>query len=1157
MELKRKSPEQLEALRKLFAEEKYPTNDAIEELAESLDLTVAQVRGWFVEKRRREKSKKPLAVTPIQSKKLPTGKGRKVLREEGSLSHDRTKSSSSLSSEVEDGIIERSSKLTRVQQLHSSEYIISKVFRKDGPALGVEFDSVPSRGFHTVKESINYLSASEDNEATVKKRKHVDDCTLGELVKKYGVGKGLMRKNAKDCKIGVPTMKHGMGKGLMRKECTVSSPMKKYGIGKCLMTALQPINRDGIDVPTDRRISNTPELTIIESCKLRRKKRKRKPTTVMVKVGEKSKERRKASFGRKEVGSKGEETEKQLFRETCELALDGRTSQELLNQFTLLMDDEEVEMRELQAGPSPLTCSEHCAANGLHSCSLCKDLLPKFPPVSVHMKQPFAVQPWERSSETVKKLFKVLHFLYTYSVTIDICSFTLDAFAQAFHEKDSLLLGKIHVALLKLLLSDVEREISNCFLPHLSISCKFLALLNSVEDQEFVLDFWKRSLNPLTWTEILRQVLVSAGFGSKQGAFQRQTLSKEMRLMLKYGLTPGTLKGELFRLLFEKGKNGLKVSELAKSAQVVELNPASTNEALELLISSTLSSDITLFEKVSLAAYRLRVSTLLKEDDSCDSDREDSGSIHNDFDVAAGTCSSTDSECDSESLTQTKLRHLKCCKSKSNKLRVHNEIDESHPGEAWLQGLMDGEYSDLSIDEKLDVLVALIDLVSAGSSIRMEDPVRPAPNLQHYGSGAKIKRSSLHRPSWVHGKHIFDPCSSSKSQPVDSSVSIFNFSIEDISSCAGKDGKETESVSDLHPMQSVFLGADRRYNQYWLFLGPCDFHDPGHKRVYFESSEDGHWKVIDTAEGLRSLLAVLDDRGRREAQLIESLEKRETFLCNEMSNVRNLAASCHSSQSREFESTVREDSSSPISGLEETTNDLLPPCSAIVLAAEKNLEEENPRRNCLQLFDSWIWDHFYSGLNAVKHSKRSFYEHLTRCQACHDLYWRDEKHCRICHMTFEVDFDLEEKYAVHTATCKLKTENENVSRYKVLPSVLQTLKAAVHAIEAMMPEGALVGAWTKSAHRLWVKRLRRTASLTELLQVVTDFVAAINEDWLCQASDAPGFNPFTEEIVSCFSRLPQTSSALALWLVKLDDLIWQHSENAQCQEKDETAIVIR
>lgn len=43
---------------------------------------------------------------------------------------------------------------------------------------------------------------------------------------------------------------------------------------------------------------------------------------------------------------------------------------------------------------------------------------------------------------------------------------------------------------------------------------------------------------------------------------------KEMILMLKYGLRPGTLKGELFRILLEQGNNGLKVCQLARSSQV-------------------------------------------------------------------------------------------------------------------------------------------------------------------------------------------------------------------------------------------------------------------------------------------------------------------------------------------------------------------------------------------------------------------------------------------------------------------------------------------------------------------------------------------------------------------------------------------------------------
>ncbi|KAF2284713.1 hypothetical protein GH714_029492 [Hevea brasiliensis] len=254
---------------------------------------------------------------------------------------------------------------------------------------------------------------------------------------------------------------------------------------------------------------------------------------------------------------------------------------------------------------------------------------------------------------------------------------------------------------------------------------------------------------------------------------------------------------------------------------------------------------------------------------------------------------------------------------------------------------------------------------------------------------------------------------------------------------------------------------------------------------------------------------------------------------------------------------VREDSTSPVSdvdnnlSLPEVMKDSLPPCGAIILEAGKKEEEDNQKWSRLQEFDAWIWNYFYCDLNAVKRVKRSYFESLTRCETCHDLYWRDEKHCRICHTTFELDFDLEERYAIHSATCRAKRDSEMFPKHKVLSSQLQSLKAAVHAIEAM-PDEALLGAWTKSAHRLWVKRLRRTSSLAELLQVVADFVAAINEDWLCQCDVAHDSNTSMEEIIASFPTMPQTSSALALWLVKLDDLISAYLESIQPGNKQES-----
>lgn len=1142
MEMKRKTPLQAKALLKFYSEEKYPTKSEMEGLAAALDLTYKQVRTWFIEKRRRDKGDNGIVIPSSSSKKLKGFHGRnrlgvvsaKIVKKQDSLIHNKH-----LSLMVCNGTGKKKNAVTVLQDLLTPDYILKKVFRKDGPPLGVEFDSLPSQAFFRSKDSINSCPPLQENQTAKRKRKvSIHD----EL-------------DHQEC-------------------CTNTDHVRKHGMGKGLMTAWRVMNPNGGTVPTgidvaDRQVTVVPQMATPLSQKPPLRKKRAQQIVSLLKqrrlANNLQNKRKPVAKGRQVKLDKGERL-RQPNKEKCELAPDSVISQERLDQIAMLVDDEELELRELEVGPNPPTCCDHISTKGLHGCSLCRDLLAKFPPNSVKMKQPFGTQPWDSSPETVKKLFKVFHFLCTYAGIVDICSFTLDEFAQAFHDKDSMLLGKIHVALLKLLLSDVEMELGRGCPPHLSVSCKFLALLHSVENQEFFVEFWNKSLNPLTWTEILRQVLVAAGFGSKQGSSRKESLSKEMILMLKYGLRPGTLKGELFRILLEQGNNGSKVCQLARSSQIAELNLESTTEEVELLISSTLSSDITLFEKIASSTYRLRINTS-KEADDFESDAEDIGSVDDNSDDD-DTCSNRDdSECNSENQRQRRPKYLNCRKSENNLLTVYTEIDESHRGDVWLSGLMEGEYSDLTIDEKLNALVGLIDLVSAGSSIRMEDPTKAiaesVPSVRHYGSGAKIKRTlpnqhSLPRPSWVHAGDfhgVRETNTSRELHPLDS-FSLISKSCGKEKSSSVKDAKATEVSTDLHPMQSIYLGSDRRYNRYWLFLGPCNEYDPGHKRVYFESSEDGHWEVIDTEEALRALLSVLDDRGRQEALLIESLEKREAFLCQAMSSgLVNNTEIRHVAQSDQSElDLVREDSSSPVSdvdnnlALSEIGKESLPSCGAIVLDVGKKGEEQHRMWSRLQEFDAWIWNSFYLNLNAVKHGKRSYLDALARCERCHDLYWRDEKHCKICHTTFELDFDLEERYAVHAATCRGKGDHL-VSKHKILSSQLQSLKAAVHAIESVMPEDALVGAWTKSAHKLWVKRLRRTSSLAELLQVVADFVSAINEGWLYQWNVQIA-DTVMGEIIAFFPTMPQTSSALALWLVKLDAIIAPYLERVNSGKED-------
>ncbi|GKF26722.1 hypothetical protein Tco_0082616, partial [Tanacetum coccineum] len=52
-----------------------------------------------------------------------------------------------------------------------------------------------------------------------------------------------------------------------------------------------------------------------------------------------------------------------------------------------------------------------------------------------------------------------------------------------------------------------------------------------------------------------------------------------------------------------------------------------------------------------------------------------------------------------------------------------------------------------------------------------------------------------------------------------------------------------------------------------------------------------------------------------------------------------------------------------------------------------------------------------------------------------------------------------------------------------------------------MPEGSMVGAWTKSVHNVLVRRLRR------------DFVGAINTGWSYESDTALGFDLDLDDIV--------------------------------------------
>ncbi|GKA18158.1 DDT domain-containing protein [Tanacetum coccineum] len=80
---------------------------------------------------------------------------------------------------------------------------------------------------------------------------------------------------------------------------------------------------------------------------------------------------------------------------------------------------------------------------------------------------------------------QIFHFINTYAVIIHTQPFTFDELAQAFIDKDSLLLGKLNISLLKLLTA-VEKELDIEYVSHISKNWKYRALIQSVSIMLFL-----------------------------------------------------------------------------------------------------------------------------------------------------------------------------------------------------------------------------------------------------------------------------------------------------------------------------------------------------------------------------------------------------------------------------------------------------------------------------------------------------------------------------------------------------------------------------------------------------------------------------------------------------------------------------------------------
>ncbi|CAK9144878.1 unnamed protein product [Ilex paraguariensis] len=749
-------------------------------------------------------------------------------------------------------------------------------------------------------------------------------------------------------------------------------------------------------------------------------------------------------------------------KETARLkaANDRAAARRIAKESMELIDDERLELMELAASRRGLPSILALDSETVQNLELFRDMLTEFPPKSVRIKKPFAIQPWTDSEENIGNLLMVWRFLITFADVLGLWPFTLDEFVQAFHDYDPRLLGEINVALLRSIIKDIEDVArtpstglvtnQNCAVnpggghPH---------IVEGAYAWGFDIRTWQRHLNPLTWPEILRQFALSAGFGPKlkKRSIEQSYLRDEnevndgediisnlrngvaagnaLAIMQERGfsnprrsrhrLTPGTVKFAAFHVLSLEGSMGLTILEVADKIQKSGLRDLTTSKTPEASIAAALSRDSKIFERTAPSTYCVRApfrkdptdaeailsaarqkvqvynNGYLDGDDADDVERDD---VEKDEDSESDVAEdpeiddlgtelkpnedallsreanrSQEKNCsrNGEELSHDKKMEIPhgdlgdlgsgfslmesvgfkdvnngasvnqsidnavIYKQATNLNHEDTVIDESNSGELWVQGLMEGEFSDLSVEERLNALVALIGVANEGNSIRivLEERMEAANALkkQIWAEAQLDKRRmkeeyimKMQVPSFlgnkaeqtlstsvvegrqspfhsvddkvdlastntaVHEEHLGD----SQNNPTYPNMSAGrNLPMQEFSAgpdslllqqsgyAAEKSRSQLKAyighrAEEMYVYRSLPLGQDRRRNRYWQFMTAASQNDPGSGRIFVEL-RDGHWRLIDSEEAFNALLASLDVRGIRESHLHSMLQRIE------------------------------------------------------------------------------------------------------------------------------------------------------------------------------------------------------------------------------------------------------------------------------------------
>ncbi|KAL3851351.1 hypothetical protein ACJIZ3_013233 [Penstemon smallii] len=693
----------------------------------------------------------------------------------------------------------------------------------------------------------------------------------------------------------------------------------------------------------------------------------------------------------------------------------------------------------------------------------------------------------------------------------------------------------------------------------------------------------------------------------------------------RHRLTPGTVKFAAYHVLALEGSKGLNVIELADKIQKSGLRDLTTSKTPEASISVALSRDPILFERIAPSTYCVRpafrkdpadaesVIAAAKEKmqryangflagQNADEEERDHDS---DSDVAEGA------EVDALATPSDTTKNVgsneadSCSGNAKDKLPIdaalqngtggvdivssnpHQEveIDESSSGELWVQGLTEGEYSDLSVEERLNALVALIGVANEGNSIRviLEDRLDAANALKkQMWAEAQLDKRRLRE------EIITKYYNSSFNTPVEAGLkdesllmdddlhnsidipSQQNTSMCEFISPAQQNGYTAERsrlqlksyighrAEEMYVYRSLPLGQDRRRNRYWQFVASASTLDPGSGRIFVESP-NGSWRLIDSEESLDALLTSLDTRGTRESHLHIMLQKIEVSFKECIQRNKSIP--------NILDESIHVSVESPSSAVCNTHSQTWEPSLSFRIDLGRNETEKKNFWERYEELQNWIWNICFksSTLCAIAYGKKRCLPLLGVCDACRGTYDVKDDLCPSCHLirsTLGNQGDFTEQF---------NHENNLIDRDYRINSNSSTprsrlIKALLTMLEVSVPSEALHSSWTEECRSSWGLKLQNSSSSEELLQILTQFEGVIKRDFLLSDFET------TEELLSsCVSTkyaaydynnpgsapqlpwIPKTTAAVALRLLELDSSI-SYTSNQKAKSHDEKEV---